>query len=95
MVMKVPTLGALLWLSNCVGVALAADENPHNLTRIHEAGRCAVRGQCGKEGFLGDEDPCPDNGLAGDLPDSAREKLVSFCGEEWNDTKVCCDSTLR
>ncbi|KAF2485467.1 NCR1, Niemann-pick type C [Neohortaea acidophila] len=65
--------------------------NPLNLTKIHEAGRCAVRGNCGSESLFGKQLPCADNGLAGNgLSASARDQLVELCGEEWTDTKVCC-----
>ncbi|KAF1813411.1 multidrug efflux transporter AcrB transmembrane domain-containing protein [Eremomyces bilateralis CBS 781.70] len=59
-------------------------------TTKHEAGRCAVRGHCGKQGFFGSDLPCPDNGLAGDPTSAAREKLVELCGEKWADGPVCC-----
>lgn len=60
------------------------------LTRIHEEGRCAIRGQCGKQGFFGSELPCPDNGLAEEPDDDLRNKLVDLCGDKWSDGKVCC-----
>ncbi|KAF1349878.1 sterol-sensing domain of SREBP cleavage-activation-domain-containing protein [Delphinella strobiligena] len=67
-------------------VALAAD----GWTNIHEAGRCAIRGHCGKQGFFGSDLPCPDNGLA-ETPDAAlRTKLVGICGTKWQDSDVCC-----
>lgn len=69
-------------------LALAAD-GP-DLTTIHEAGRCAIRGECGKQSFFGSELPCPDNGLAEDPADDVREQLVAVCGADWEDTKVCC-----
>ncbi|KAI9708582.1 MAG: hypothetical protein M1820_003800 [Bogoriella megaspora] len=66
----------------------AADDG---LTYKHEAGRCAMRGHCGKEGFFGPELPCANNTLA-ETPDTdVRKKLVSICGEKWSDTKVCCN----
>ncbi|KAK6436640.1 niemann-Pick type C-related protein 1 [Oleoguttula sp. CCFEE 5521] len=61
-------------------------------TKIHEAGRCALRGHCGKQGFFGSELPCPDNGLA-EKPDPAlRDKIVGICGDDWKETDVCCTS---
>ena len=57
----------------------------------HEAGRCAIRDQCGSDSFFGPQLPCPDNGLATE-PDSAlREKLVRVCGEQWSEGSVCCE----
>ena len=59
-------------------------------TEKHEAGRCAIRGTCGKQGFFGSELPCPDNGSA-ETPDAAlRTKLVGICGDKWQDSDVCC-----
>jgi len=59
-------------------------------TAIHEAGRCAVRGHCGKQGFFGKDLPCPDNGLAKQPADDVRKKLVAVCGEKWAEGPVCC-----
>lgn len=56
----------------------------------HEAGRCAVRGQCEANGFFGPGRPCADNGLAASPSDSLREELVQLCGPKWKDTDVCC-----
>lgn len=60
-------------------------------TPIHEAGRCAIRGQCGKKSLFGGNLPCVDNGLAKDADASSRQKLVSLCGDKWSNTPVCCD----
>lgn len=68
--------------------AIAADSG--NTTSIHEAGRCAIRGHCGSQSFFGSQLPCPDNGLAEEPTDSVRKQLVSICGAEWNEGKVCC-----
>lgn len=69
-----------------MSVASAAD----GWTNIHEAGRCAIRGHCGKQGFFGSDLPCPDNGVA-ETPDAAlRTKLVGICGTKWQDSDVCC-----
>ncbi|KAF2825174.1 multidrug efflux transporter AcrB transmembrane domain-containing protein [Ophiobolus disseminans] len=76
--------GLLLLLA---GPALAGP----NLTAIHEKGRCAIRGQCGKQGFFGSQLPCPDNGLAETPDDDVRKKLVDICGDQWKDTDVCCE----
>ncbi|KAK2740526.1 hypothetical protein FQN55_008869 [Onygenales sp. PD_40] len=62
-------------------------------TKIHEAGRCAMRGHCGKKSFFGGELPCPDNGLAKDPETSARKKLVALCGTKWKQGAVCCEET--
>ena len=61
------------------------------LTPIHEAGRCAIRGQCGKQSFFGGDLPCLDNGKAKDPSAEVKEKLVGLCGNKWNDTAVCCE----
>ncbi|KAG6012794.1 hypothetical protein E4U43_007639 [Claviceps pusilla] len=68
--------------------AVAADETPY--TAKHEAGRCAFRGQCGKQSFFGKELPCVDNDVA-QAPDAElRQELVDLCGEEWSHGPVCC-----
>lgn len=59
-------------------------------TKIHESGRCAIRGHCGKQSFFGGELPCPDNGLAAPPTNDVRDKLVSLCGPKWSDVDVCC-----
>ncbi|KAL1955721.1 hypothetical protein VTO42DRAFT_8193 [Malbranchea cinnamomea] len=59
-------------------------------TEIHEEGRCAIRGHCGKKSFFGGELPCPDNGLAEEPEHSTRQKLVDLCGPKWADGPVCC-----
>ncbi|KAE8827185.1 hypothetical protein PTNB73_08938 [Pyrenophora teres f. teres] len=81
---KAMTLGLVSML------ATAALAGPH-LTTKHEKGRCAIRGQCGKQSFFGSELPCPDNGLATTPADDVRKKLVDICGAQWSDTDVCCD----
>lgn len=57
---------------------------------IHEKGRCAMRGHCGKQGFFGKDLPCPDNGLAEDPAKEVRDKLVSICGDKWAEGPICC-----
>lgn len=59
-------------------------------TQIHEKGRCAIRGHCGKQSIFGGELPCPDNGLAHQPEDSVRRKLVDLCGPKWTIGPVCC-----
>ena len=61
-------------------------------TLKHEAGRCAIRGTCGKDSFFGPELPCPDNGLAGELEKDARTALVELCGPKWDSGPVCCEA---
>jgi Niemann-Pick C1 protein len=61
------------------------------LPQKHEAGRCAIRGQCGSNGFFSPQLPCPDNGLAEEPTDEIREKLVSICGDTWSKGPVCCE----
>ena len=73
----------LLQISN------AASDLP---TPLHEAGRCALRGQCGHKGFSFFDLPCVDNGKAEAPSDDLRKDLVELCGPKWNETeKVCCD----
>lgn len=84
------------WLLGLVLIAIAAivvvdAGNDGNWTVRHEAGRCAMKGQCGKQSFFGGELPCPDNSLAETPTKDVREKLVGLCGEEWKDSDVCCD----
>lgn len=83
---RIPLLGA-------VGTALLTlSANAELLTPIHEAGRCAIRGHCGKKGFFGKELPCVDNGLA-TIPDADfASEIEALCGPKWKDSKVCCDS---
>lgn len=59
-------------------------------TAIHEKGRCAIRGHCGKKSIFGGELPCPDNDLAHQPEDSVRQKLVDLCGPKWEEGPVCC-----
>ena len=83
--MWAPWLSLLLNISPVVSVPQGNNE-----TKIHEAGRCAIRGHCGKQSFFGSELPCPDNGLAEQPDEKLRDKIVAVCGDEWKDTKVCC-----
>ncbi|KAI1493861.1 patched sphingolipid transporter [Biscogniauxia mediterranea] len=61
-------------------------------TPKHEAGRCAMRGHCGKKGWFGKPLPCVDNGLATQPDDDLANELVALCGPKWKDSKVCCDA---
>ncbi|KAL5621904.1 hypothetical protein BROUX41_005849 [Berkeleyomyces rouxiae] len=62
------------------------------LTPIHEAGRCAMRGQCGAKSWFGKQLPCVDNGLAEDPEAETRKLLVDLCGPKWSTGPVCCSS---
>ena len=65
-------------------------------TSLHEKGRCAIRGHCGKQSIFGGELPCPDNGLAHQPEEDARRKLVDLCGSKWEQGPVCCrDEQVR
>jgi len=77
----------VLILTFCA-LSSAADEG---WTRQHEKGRCAIRGQCGKQGFFGSQLPCPDNGLAKEPNTALREKLVGICGDKWGQGAICCE----
>lgn len=75
------------------GFLLAAlGEVAAQYTPKHEAGRCAIRGQCGKRNLFSPELPCVDNGLAEDPDDELREQLVELCGPKWQSGPVCCDA---
>ncbi|TAQ85978.1 hypothetical protein B7494_g5694 [Chlorociboria aeruginascens] len=60
-------------------------------TPIHEAGRCSMRGNCGKDSFFGPELPCPDNNLAREPDDDTRKQLVETCGSKWSEGPICCE----
>jgi Niemann-Pick C1 protein len=80
-------------LSNALlatGILVTAVDADGSPTKIHEAGRCAMRGHCGKQGFFGKDLPCPDNGLAEEPSDDVRKKLMSICGDKWAEGPVCC-----
>jgi len=49
-----------------------------------------MRGHCGKQGFFGSQLPCPDNGPATTPDANVRSKLVAICGEQWENSDVCC-----
>ncbi|KAI0009383.1 patched sphingolipid transporter [Xylariaceae sp. FL0662B] len=76
---------AVLLLASIV----AADE-PY--TPIHEPGRCALRGHCGKKSFFGKQLPCVDNGLATTPDDDFAKEIEGLCGPKWKDAKVCCNA---
>ena len=70
-------------------VASAPSDEP-DWTKKHEAGRCAIRGHCGKQSLFGSELPCLDNGLAEEPSDETRKLLVDVCGSEWTKGPICC-----
>ena len=61
------------------------------MTIKHEQGRCAIRGECGKQSIFGKQLPCPDNGLAQNPMAETRKKLVQICGDKWSEGAICCD----
>ncbi|KAK3692952.1 patched family-domain-containing protein [Podospora appendiculata] len=65
----------------------AADEL---YTPKHEAGRCAIRGNCGSKTFFGSQLPCVDNNLAEEPDDKTRKQLTDLCGPKWASGPVCC-----
>ncbi|KAJ5175811.1 NPC intracellular cholesterol transporter 1-related protein 1 [Penicillium canariense] len=81
-------VAALVGLSSLV--SLPALVGAQGVTEIHEKGRCAIRGHCGKQSIFGGELPCPDNGRAQQPADEVRQKLVKLCGPRWEEGPVCC-----
>jgi len=77
-------------ISILAAFSLSSIASADRATFKHEAGRCAVRGQCEPNGFFSPGRPCADNGLAAPPTDSVREELVQLCGPKWQDTDVCC-----
>lgn len=80
-------LWTLLALASTVSIISAEPYTP-----IHEAGRCAIRGTCGKKSFFGSELPCPDNDVAREPESAVRKQLVGLCGPKWSEGPVCCES---
>ncbi|KAM3069802.1 niemann-Pick type C-related protein 1 [Clarireedia jacksonii] len=80
------------WRSFAVVGLLASLVAGESYKAKHEAGRCAIRGSCGKDSFFGPELPCPDNGLAHEPDVDARKQLVELCGPKWSTGPVCCES---
>lgn len=77
----------LLCFTSCVYIAHAKEYTP-----IHREGYCAMRGQCGLDGFL------PLNCIYNDVAiepetDSFRRLLIDTCGVEYATGPVCCDDT--
>lgn len=80
------------WRSAVIAGLLSASlVSAEAYTPMHEAGRCSIRGSCGKKSFFGKELPCLDNGLAKEPEDDVRAKLVKLCGPKWSTGPVCCD----
>src|SRR6201994_2784573 len=86
--LSLSALSLLFAVSILAAPAYAATSS--GLTAIHEAGRCAIRGNCGSERLWGPQLPCPDNEPAAEATDEVRTALVGICGAEWTDSKVCC-----
>lgn len=89
---RVAGLAMLLGLSWSFQLLTEASANEGNWTVKHEAGRCAIKGQCGKKSFFGGQLPCPDNSLADEPDKDTRKKLVAICGDAWSDGDICCDA---
>lgn len=75
-----------------IGIVVADLVAGEPYTSVHEAGRCAIRGQCGKKSFFGAELPCPDNGLAEEPTAAVRKQLTDLCGPKWTTGPVCCEA---
>ena len=84
--LRVRTL--LLW-SVFTTIQLLAYAEP--ITKIHQPGYCALRGQCGKKSFFGSQLPCPDNGPAEEPSENVRQKLVDLCGDQFKEGPICCE----
>ncbi|KAI0396560.1 patched family-domain-containing protein [Xylariaceae sp. FL0594] len=83
----------LSYIIGAAAVLLATNSAADELyTPKHEAGRCALRGHCGKKGFFGKALPCVDNGLADTPDDEFAKELEELCGPKWKGSKVCCNS---
>jgi Niemann-Pick C1 protein len=85
-----PIMTRLSFLVAASTLLLASEASAELLTPKHEAGRCAIRGHCGKKSFFGKELPCLDNGLATTPDDDFAEELEALCGPKWKGSKVCC-----
>lgn len=89
-------LGFVAALVGLGSLALQPLVSAQGETKIHEKGRCAIRGHCGKKSIFGGELPCPDNELAHQPEDSVRQKLIGLCGAKWEEGPVCCrDEQVR
>ncbi|KAH8601490.1 patched sphingolipid transporter-like protein [Bisporella sp. PMI_857] len=80
-----------LWRSIAVSALITSGwASGRAYTPLHEAGRCSIRGSCGKSGWFGPELPCQYNGLAVEPETDVRKQLVEICGPKWNTGPVCC-----
>lgn len=84
-----PFVASLLLLGWLFEVAAGSSDS--TWTAKHEAGRCALKGQCGKKSFFGGQLPCPDNSAAEVPNEDTRNKLVAICGDKWAKGAICCD----
>ncbi|KAJ2892807.1 putative patched sphingolipid transporter protein [Zalerion maritima] len=84
-----------LFGSLALGIAilsLSASHAAAEYTPKHEAGRCAIRGQCGTKSWFGKQLPCPDNDLATEPDEELRAALLDVCGPKWSSGPVCCEA---
>ncbi|KAL8284472.1 hypothetical protein RB600_009058 [Gaeumannomyces tritici] len=84
--------GTALLLAGLETVGAAHAQDSTAWTPTHEAGRCAMRGHCGKKSWFGKELPCVDNGAATEPDADFRKELVELCGPKWQTGNVCCSS---
>ncbi|KAJ5053903.1 uncharacterized protein L3040_000193 [Drepanopeziza brunnea f. sp. 'multigermtubi'] len=82
-------MGLRHWAFAATGLLALGTSEP--FTPKHEAGRCAIRGNCGGNSFFSPPLPCVDNSLATDPEDNVREQLVEMCGPKWETGPVCCE----
>lgn len=67
----------LLSFTLAVLAAVGAASPPKDPAFVREAGRCAMRGTCGRKGMFGGALPCPDNDLAKKVSPSTRAQAGS------------------
>lgn len=89
--LQMRTLLVLTLLTTQPFFTYASSEPSEPITKIHRAGYCAIRGQCGQQSIFGSQLPCPDNGPAKEPSDEVREKLIEICGDGWREGPVCCE----
>lgn len=88
--MRAPGFSPWALIGTAVFGLFASADQPW--TEKHEAGRCAMRGNCGKLNLFGKEVPCPDNGLAEQPDKDLRKELVDLCGDKWDEGPICCQA---
>ncbi|CAD6502421.1 BgTH12-05013 [Blumeria graminis f. sp. triticale] len=81
-----------LWCFAVV-TALTCNAIGEPFTKRHEAGRCAIRGNCGGGSLFSPPVPCSYNGQAEEPATDVREKLVELCGSKWSSGPVCCEES--